>query len=47
MSKDTIIQKIVDIDVRLSNDLYNRQMTLEQRAKLRAKRERLERQLYK
>ena len=47
MNKNDIIKQIVDIDVRLSNDLYDRKMTPEQRARLRAKRERLERKLYK
>lgn len=47
MTKDSIIKQIVDIDVRLSNDLYDRKMTIEQRARLRAKRDRLERKLYK
>lgn len=47
MTKSDIIKQIVDTDVRLSNDLYDRKMTLEQRARLRAKRDRLERKLYK
>ena len=47
MTKNDIIKQIVDIDVRLSNDLYDRKMTIEQRAQLRAKRDRLERKLYK
>lgn len=47
MDKKAIISQIVDIDVRLSNDLYDRKMTVEQRARLRAKRDRLERKLYK
>lgn len=47
MSKQEIIKQIVDIDVRLSQDLTNRKLTAEQRARLRAKRDRLERKLYK
>lgn len=47
MTKNDIIKQIVDIDVRLSNDLQERKMTIEQRAKLRAKRDHLERKLYK
>ena len=47
MTKNDIIKQIVDIDVRLSNDLYDRKMTTEQRARLRAKRDRLARKLYK
>lgn len=42
-----IIKKIAAIDAQLSNDLYERKMTPEQRAKLRAKRDRLEKKLYK
>lgn len=47
MTKNDIIKQIVDIDVRLSNDLQDRKMTVEQRARLRDKRDRLERKLYK
>lgn len=47
MDRKAIISQIVDIDVRLNNDLYDRKMTAEQRAHLRAKRDRLERKLYK
>lgn len=47
MEKNAIIKQIVEIDVRLSNDLLDRKMTVEQRAKLRAKRDRLEKKLYK
>lgn len=47
MNKQEIIKQIVDIDVRLSQDLTTRELTVEQRARLRAKRDRLERKLYK
>ena len=47
MNKQEIIKQIVDIDVRLSQDLTTRKLTVEQRARLRAKRDRLERKLYK
>jgi hypothetical protein len=47
MSKDDLIKKIVDIDFRLNKDLQERKMTPEQRARLHAKRDSLERKLYK
>ena len=47
MDKSEIIKKIVEIDVKLSNERYERTMTEEQLRKLRNKRNSLERRLYK
>ena len=47
MSKEQIIKKIVDIDVELRKNWDDHHLTPEKAAKLRAKRERLEKNLYK
>ena len=47
MTKEEIIKKIVEIDVQLSNNRFDRKLTPEQCAKLHAKRDRLEKKLYK
>ena len=47
MTKIEVIKKIADIDSVLSEQRYNRTMTAEQLKKLREKRDRLERRLYK
>ena len=46
-TKEQIIKKIVDIDVELSNNRFDHHLTPEESQKLRIRRERLERQLYK
>ena len=47
MTKIELIKKIVDIDTKLNEQRYNRTMTAEQMRKLRERRERLERKLYR
>lgn len=47
MTKVEIIAKIATIDVELSNNRFERTLTPEQAAKLRSKRDRLEKKLYK
>lgn len=47
MTKDEILAKIVDIDVQLSNNRFDRKLSPEQYAKLRVKRDNLEKKLYK
>ncbi len=47
MEKTAIIAKIAAIDAQLCSDLYDRKLTPEQRQKLRAKRDALERKLYR
>lgn len=47
MTKDEIIKKLASIDAELSNNRFDHHLTAENAAKLRAKRERLEKKLYK
>ena len=47
ITKEEIIAKIVEIDVQLSNNRFDRKLTPEQYAKLRVKRDNLEKKLYK
>ena len=47
ITKEEIIAKIVEIDVQLSNNRFDRKLTPEQFAKLRVKRDNLEKKLYK
>lgn len=47
MEKREIIKKIAEIDATLSENRFNRTLTPEQAQKLRIKRDRLEKKLYK
>lgn len=47
MTTTEITRKIAGIDAQLCSDLYERKLTPEQRAKLRIKRDNLEKKLYK
>lgn len=47
MNKNDIIAKIAGIDATISENRFNRTLTPEQVAKLRSKRDRLEKMLYR
>lgn len=47
LTKLDIIRKIAEIDAKLSNDRFNKTLTEEQIKKFRAKRDNLERMLYR